>query len=117
MDFYSDLLALLEHLAADGRALFAGKRFYFGCGGGTASRLQCDGNTSGEHHVHDFESAGLEKSSAKASFATTAKGAGFHVAVAKVIEDGRSNIREILLISKPPRNASCKRQKVDVADA
>ncbi|CAE7359258.1 unnamed protein product, partial [Symbiodinium necroappetens] len=87
VDFYSDLLALLEHLAADGRALFAGKRFYFGCGGGTAS------------------------------FATTAKGAGFHVAVAKVIEDGRSNIREILLISKPPRNASCKRQKVDVADA
>ncbi|CAE7284944.1 unnamed protein product [Symbiodinium sp. CCMP2456] len=90
VDFYPDLLALLEHLAAGGRALFAGKRFYFGCG--------------------------LEKSSAKASFATTAKDAGFHVVVAKVIEDGRSNIREILLISKPPQSAACKRQKVDAAE-
>ena len=44
VDFYPDLLALLEHLAADGRALFAGKRFYFGCGGGTASQLQSDGH-------------------------------------------------------------------------
>ena len=52
---------------------------------------------------------------AKASFASAAKQAGFNVTVAKVIEDGRSNIREILHISQPldvQTAPACKRQKV-----
>ena len=35
VDFYPDLLGLLDRLHVDGEAWFAGKRFYFGCGGGT----------------------------------------------------------------------------------
>jgi len=37
-EMYRDIAALLDQcLAEDGIAWFAGKRFYFGCGGGTAS--------------------------------------------------------------------------------
>ncbi|CAE7467120.1 unnamed protein product [Symbiodinium natans] len=82
VDFYPDLLALLERLEPGGRAWFAGKRFYFGCGGGTAS------------------------------FAAAAREAGFSVMVDKVLEDGRSNIREILLISKTDATHPGKRQKI-----
>ncbi|CAE8633244.1 unnamed protein product, partial [Polarella glacialis] len=70
-DAYEDLAALLgKCLAAPGGiALFAGKRFYFGCGGGTAS------------------------------FSEFLRQRNFEVEVAHVIEDGRSNTREILRIS------------------
>ena len=53
-----------------GTSFFAGKRFYFGCGGGTAS------------------------------FGERARQEGYDVEVAEVLEDGKSDIREILCISK-----------------
>merc|ERR1712039_51624 len=70
-DAYAELTALLEQcLAEDGVALFAGKRFYFGCGGGTAS------------------------------FAAFVRDHGFTAQVEQVIEDRRSNVREIVRITR-----------------
>merc|ERR1712217_106398 len=69
-DAYADLTALLKQcLAIDGVALFAGKRFYFGCGGGTAS------------------------------FAAYVRDHGFDAKDEQVIEDRRSNVREIICIT------------------
>jgi len=70
-DMYEDLAAVLEQcLAHGGLAFFAGKRFYFGCGGGTAS------------------------------FASFLQGRGFAVSVDLPIEDGKSNVREVLFIER-----------------
>jgi len=70
-DMYADLTALLKQcLAPEGVAWFAGKRFYFGCGGGTAS------------------------------FAAHLRENGFLVKVNSLIEDLRSNTREVLLIER-----------------
>jgi len=70
VDAYKDLSDLLGRCLGDGGvAWFAGKRFYFGCGGGTIS------------------------------FAAHLRELGFSVHVARTFEDGRSNIREILQIS------------------
>merc|ERR550534_2679667 len=64
------LVAILEkHLKADGIALFAGKRYYFGCGGGT------------EAFVRNLPPT-------------------LEAKVVEVIEDKRSNIREIVEIRK-----------------
>lgn len=66
---YADLAALMDRcLAPAGVAWFAGKRFYFGCGGGTAS------------------------------FASFLRDRGFRVDTEVAIEDGRSNVREILRV-------------------
>ncbi|CAK9012893.1 unnamed protein product [Durusdinium trenchii] len=78
---YQELLEILASQSCQCRAYFAGKRFYFGCGGGTAS------------------------------FAEYARSKGFHVVVEEVIEDGRSNIREILQISMDHREREPKRLK------
>eukprot|EP00928_Gymnodinium_smaydae_P021967 TRINITY_DN18607_c0_g1_i1.p1 TRINITY_DN18607_c0_g1~~TRINITY_DN18607_c0_g1_i1.p1 ORF type:complete len:347 (-),score=75.08 TRINITY_DN18607_c0_g1_i1:77-1018(-) len=84
-DAYPDIAALLLRLLAPstpsargGVAWFAGKRFYFGCGGGTAS------------------------------FAAFLRERGFGVIVARVVEDGRSNVREILRIEPPAGAGSSK---------
>jgi len=70
-EVYADLAALLDQCLAEGAvAWFAGKRFYFGCGGGTAS------------------------------FAAFLRERGFDVLVDRVIEDGRSNVREILRVTR-----------------
>jgi len=91
IDAYQDIISLLRStMAPKGFALIAGKRFYFGCGGGTAS------------------------------FAAALKEEGFHVEVAKVIEDGKSNIREILCVKHMETTGSgltsdtaTKRRKVE----
>lgn len=81
-DFYGDLAALLERCLVRRRpadsppslratAYFVGKRFYFGCGGGTAS------------------------------FAAFLREHGFDVEVVRTIEDGRSNVREVLAVRRP----------------
>ncbi|CAJ1403665.1 unnamed protein product [Effrenium voratum] len=79
-DSYDDLLAIFSLAQC---AYVAGKRFYFGCGGGTAS------------------------------FARVAEAKGFEVSTAEVLEDGRSNIREILRLTpkSPPDSGSAKRAK------
>ncbi|CAK0889608.1 unnamed protein product [Prorocentrum cordatum] len=87
-DMYDDLAALLERcLTPTGVAWFAGKRLYFGCGGGTASF---------------------------GAF-MRARG-GFTVDTAQVIEDGRSNLREILKISRT-RSDACAGAKAAVEPA
>ena len=53
-----------------------------------------------------------KSSTGEASFAAAAREAGFSVMVDKVLEDGRSNIREILLISKTDATHPGKRQKI-----
>lgn len=77
---YDELLRFLSSQSHECHAYFAGKRFYFGCGGGTAS------------------------------FSSTARSRGFNVTVEEVIEDGLSNIREILHITWPEERHS-KRPK------
>lgn len=77
---YDELLSFLSSQSHECHAYFAGKRFYFGCGGGTAS------------------------------FSSTARSRGFNVTVKEVIEDGLSNIREILHITWPEERHS-KRPK------
>jgi len=88
-DFYDDLLLLLEQClvrcgppespsSLRATACFCGKRFYFGCGGGTAS------------------------------FATFLRERGFDVDVACTIEDGRSNVREVLKVRRRSDQATCR---------
>lgn len=88
-DFYDDLLSLLEQClvrcgptdspsSLRATACFCGKRFYFGCGGGTAS------------------------------FATFLRERGFDVDVACTIEDGRSNVREVLRVRRRSDQATCQ---------
>eukprot|EP00927_Polykrikos_kofoidii_P031289 TRINITY_DN26936_c0_g1_i1.p1 TRINITY_DN26936_c0_g1~~TRINITY_DN26936_c0_g1_i1.p1 ORF type:complete len:371 (+),score=70.03 TRINITY_DN26936_c0_g1_i1:111-1223(+) len=70
-DAYADIADILQLcLAPKGIAWFAGKRFYFGCGGGTAS------------------------------FCKFLRERGFQVDVDVVVEDGRSNLREILRVTR-----------------
>ena len=71
VDHFPALARILsESLAPNGSALFAGKRYYFGCGGGTMA----------------FSAYLAER--------------GFKCEVITKIENGRSNIREILEIRK-----------------
>merc|ERR1712137_1187858 len=70
-DSYGDLAALLETcLAPAGAAWFSGKRYYFGCGGGTTS------------------------------FSAFLRDRGFEVEVCRNFEDGRSNVRDILKVTR-----------------
>mmetsp|Transcript_9558 Transcript_9558/g.20285 ORF Transcript_9558/g.20285 Transcript_9558/m.20285 type:complete len:267 (-) Transcript_9558:476-1276(-) len=79
-ELYSELVDLLLTVlpsprlpdVAAGVALFSGKRYYFGCGGGTTS------------------------------FALYAQGRGFETRVVKAIEDGKSNVREIIELKRLP---------------
>jgi len=75
-DSFSPLIRLLErYLAPNGVALFAAKRYYFGCGGGTQPFLQ--------------------------SLPPTLVGQ-----VAHIVEDKKSNIREIIAIRRTTGDGS-----------
>ncbi|CAJ1334309.1 unnamed protein product [Effrenium voratum] len=108
-DSYDDLLAIFSLAQC---AYVAGKRFYFGCGGGT------------EFHAEDSIQTQLAPNGTEASFARAAEAKGFEVSTAEVLEDlrsisglqlqdGRSNIREILRLTpkSPPDSGSAKRAK------
>mmetsp|Transcript_12064 Transcript_12064/g.36108 ORF Transcript_12064/g.36108 Transcript_12064/m.36108 type:complete len:322 (-) Transcript_12064:107-1072(-) len=92
-ELYADLADLLDQcLARGGVAWFAGKRFYFGCGGGTAS------------------------------FSGFLRERGFAVVVERVMEDGRSNVREILRVARggagaPPGSEAAVEAGEPVAEA
>lgn len=89
-EYYDDLMHVLDTLLApDGVCVIATKRFYFGVGGGTLAFEQAL-----QHHGR------LASSTDSAQIQTGSRPCRWSLQRGAVYEDGRSNLREIVVLTR-----------------